>query len=104
MVGTRAARGHRSPGMPRAGAYACGPMPTVALDARDAVDPRARGWGRYARGLVDALLAGAGGDGLDYRVIARGARGPEVLWEQVGLPWLLRRERVALVHVPQLLP
>src|SRR5947208_14806513 len=38
-------------------AYAVAPMPTVALDARDALVPPLRGWGRYARELLRALRA-----------------------------------------------
>jgi glycosyltransferase involved in cell wall biosynthesis len=72
-------------------------VPIVAIDARDAFDPQLRGWGRYARELIDALPARPD---LDYRVIARGGRGPEVLFEQVELPIRLRREQADLVHAP----
>ncbi|HEV2812299.1 MAG TPA: glycosyltransferase family 1 protein [Solirubrobacteraceae bacterium] len=52
-----------------------------------------RGWSRYVRELAAAL-----GDA----VTPVGARtiGPEVLWEQVGLPRVLRRRRASLVHAP----
>ena len=72
-------------------------MPIVAIDARDAFAPELRGWGRYARELVGALPERPG---LRYGVITRGGRGPEVLFEQVGLPLRLRRDRADLVHAP----
>jgi glycosyltransferase involved in cell wall biosynthesis len=72
-------------------------MPTVAIDATDAFAPSPRGWGLYARELVRAL--GRVADGLDVRAL-RGGRGPEVLWEQLGLPRALRREAAAVVHAP----
>jgi glycosyltransferase involved in cell wall biosynthesis len=74
-------------------------VPTVAIDVRDALAPRLRGWGRYARDLVRALEA-APRDGLDLRLVERGGRGPELLFEQAGLPRLLRREGHDLVHSP----
>ncbi len=72
-------------------------VPIVAIDARDAYDPQLRGWGRYVRELVDALPERPG---LDFRVISRGGRGPEVLFEQFELPIRLRREHADLVHAP----
>lgn len=72
-------------------------MPTVVIDARDAFAPELRGWGRYARDLVDALPAR---DGLDYRVVRRGVPGPELLFEQVALPLRLAGTRAKLVHAP----
>ncbi len=69
----------------------------MAIDARDAYDPQLRGWGRYARHLVDALPERPG---LDYHVIKRGGRGPEVLFEQIELPVRLRREGIDVVHAP----
>ncbi len=73
-------------------------MPLVAIDARDAFDPQLRGWGRYVRELVDALPERPG---IDYRIIKAGSgRGPELLFEQVELPRLLRREGADLVHAP----
>jgi glycosyltransferase involved in cell wall biosynthesis len=73
-------------------------VPTVAIDARDAFAPQLRGWGRYARELIDALPAEH--PELDFHVISQGGRGPEVLFEQVGLPVRLRRTAVDLVHAP----
>jgi len=72
-------------------------MPIVAIDARDAFAPELRGWGRYARELVDALPERPE---LDYRIISAGGRGPEVLFEQVGLPLRLRSMKADLVHAP----
>jgi glycosyltransferase involved in cell wall biosynthesis len=72
-------------------------VPIVAIDARDAFAPELRGWGRYTRELVEALPPRPG---LEYQVIERGARGPEMLFEQVVLPLRLRRAGVDLVHAP----
>lgn len=74
-------------------------MPTVAIDARDAFAPQLRGWGRYAQRLIAALDAEAADD-VRLRVVREGGRGPEVLFEQHGLPSLLRRESVDAVHAP----
>jgi glycosyltransferase involved in cell wall biosynthesis len=74
-------------------------MTLVAIDARDAVAPELRGWGRYTRCLLDALLAG-GADGLQIAPLEDGGAGPEVLFEQVKLPLALRRRGAALVHAP----
>jgi glycosyltransferase involved in cell wall biosynthesis len=72
-------------------------VPIVAIDARDALDPQLRGWGRYVRELVDALPQRPD---LEYHVISHGGRGPEVLFEQIQLPIRLRREHADLVHAP----
>jgi glycosyltransferase involved in cell wall biosynthesis len=71
--------------------------PIVAIDARDAFAPELRGWGRYELELVRALRAGAA-DGLELLVLERGGAGPELLFEQVKLPWTLLRTRAAMVH------
>jgi glycosyltransferase involved in cell wall biosynthesis len=71
--------------------------PIVALDARDAFAPELRGWGRYELELVRALRAGAA-EGLELLVLERGGPGPELLFEQVKLPWALLRARAAVVH------
>ncbi|MDQ6804634.1 MAG: glycosyltransferase family 4 protein [Actinomycetota bacterium] len=71
--------------------------PIVAIDARDAFAPELRGWGRYELELVRALRDGAG-EGLELLVLERGGPGPEVLFEQVKLPWTLLRARAAVVH------
>lgn len=69
----------------------------VAIDARDAAATELRGWGRYELELVRALRASAGPD-LDLHVLERGGPGPELLFEQVKLPWALRRSGAAAVH------
>jgi glycosyltransferase involved in cell wall biosynthesis len=74
-------------------------MPTVAIDARDALDPQLRGWGRYARELIRALRE-MRPDGLDFHFYERGVPGPELLSEQISLPLALRRRHAAAVHVP----
>jgi glycosyltransferase involved in cell wall biosynthesis len=70
-------------------------VPTVVIDARDGFAPELRGWGRYARDLVDALPAR---DGVTYRVIKRGGAGPELLFEQAALPLRLAGMRADLAH------
>lgn len=71
--------------------------PLVAIDARDAFASELRGWGRYERELVRALRAGGAGD-LELLVLERGGAGPELLFEQVKLPWRLLRTRADVVH------
>jgi len=66
----------------------------VALDARDAFAAPLRGWGRYALELTRNLPANL------IQVYRHGGPGPEVLWEQVGLPARLRRDRASAVHAP----
>ena len=72
--------------------------PLVAIDARDGFASQPRGWGRYARCLVQALR-GLAPEDLQLEVISAGGPVPEVVFEQLGLPLLLRRRRTALVHV-----
>ncbi len=72
-------------------------VPTVAIDARDGYGPQPRGWGRYARCLVEGLRA-LGPDGFALSVLESGGAGPEVLFEQLKLPLALRRSRAAVVH------
>jgi len=72
-------------------------VPIVAIDARDAFASELRGWGRYARELVDALPERPD---LDYRIISEGGRGPQALFEQIVLPLRLRRLEADLVHAP----
>src|SRR5437868_8165675 len=69
---------------------------TVAIDARDAAMSEPRGWGRYAGCLLHALRAADLGFRLEP--ITSGGRGPEVLFEQLGLPIKLRRLGADLVH------
>ncbi len=73
-------------------------MATVTIDARDAAGPRLRGWGRYTRELVACLRRHA--EGLEIDAIEAGGPGPELLFEQVGLPRHLRRTGADLVHAP----
>jgi glycosyltransferase involved in cell wall biosynthesis len=72
--------------------------PLVAIDGRDAFAPQPRGWGRYARCLIDALIRPGVADGLELDVIRQGGPGPEIAFEQLKLPLLLRRRAAALVH------
>ena len=72
-------------------------MARIVFDARDAVAPEPRGWGRYARDLLAALQRR--GD-LDVLPVTAGWPGPELGWEQVVLPRILRRQNAALVHAP----
>jgi glycosyltransferase involved in cell wall biosynthesis len=74
-------------------------MPPVLIDARDALAPQLRGWGRYTRELVRALHAGAAG-GLEIVATAGSGAAPEVAFEQVWLPLLARRRHAALLHAP----
>src|SRR3954465_6708108 len=71
-------------------------MPTVALDARDAFTPPLRGWGRYVRELLGALRA----IGAPVRALEGRWPGPEVAWEQVGLPLGALTRRPALLPAP----
>jgi glycosyltransferase involved in cell wall biosynthesis len=75
-------------------------VPLVVIDARDGFAPQLRGWGRYARCLADALVAlpQAELDPLTLDVVKAGGAGPEVVFEQLKLPLLLRRRRAAVVH------
>jgi glycosyltransferase involved in cell wall biosynthesis len=72
----------------------------VVIDARDGFSPQPRGWGRYARRLADGLTALPQSElgPLELEVVKDGGAGPEVLFEQLKLPLLLRRRRAVLVH------
>src|SRR2546427_3162691 len=74
-------------------------MPTVAIDVREASVLPLRGWNRYVVELVRGLQNGAAAE-LTVRPLTGSGPGPELLWEQVGLPRALRRERADLVHAP----
>jgi glycosyltransferase involved in cell wall biosynthesis len=74
-------------------------MPRILIDARDAAALQIRGWGRYTRELVRALLAGAGAD-LDILATIGSGAAPEVAFEQVWLPLLARRRQAAVLHAP----
>lgn len=71
------------------------PSVLVAFDARDAHRPPLRGWGRYAAELERALPAL-----VDVQALREGGWGPEVLFEQLRLPRILRRAHPDLVHSP----
>src|SRR5437763_10119274 len=71
-------------------------MPTVALDARDALVPPLRGWGRYVQELARALQA----IGAPVEPLAAGWPGPEVVWEQLGLPLRALARRARVLHAP----
>jgi glycosyltransferase involved in cell wall biosynthesis len=71
----------------------------IVIDARDAAAVEIRGWGRYTRELVAALQANPE-LGLDLVALAGRGRGPELLFEQVGLPLALRRRSAQVVHAP----
>jgi glycosyltransferase involved in cell wall biosynthesis len=75
-------------------------VPLVVIDARDGFSPQLRGWGRYARCLAEALaeLPQSDLEPLTLEVVKRGGVGPEVAFEQLKLPLLLRRRRAAVVH------
>ncbi len=66
----------------------------VALDARDGFAAPLRGWGRYVYELATHLPPDL------VRVYRDPARGPEVIYEQIALPFQLWREKVAAVHAP----
>jgi len=67
----------------------------IVLDATEGRTHHPRGWSRYVRELARALAPGG-----DVVAVAGRVRGPEVLWEQVGLPRALRRRGARLVHAP----
>jgi glycosyltransferase involved in cell wall biosynthesis len=73
-------------------------VPTLAIDARDARWPSRRGSDRYARELCGALRRRGAGEGVDLCFLEEGWPGPELLWEEVALPFLLRRRGAAAVH------
>ncbi len=72
-------------------------MPTVAIDARDARGPQLRGWGRYTLELLRALRRRGE---VELMELDEGGRGPELLWEQLALPRVLRSGGAALIHAP----
>lgn len=74
-------------------------MALVAVDARDARDPSLRGWGRYTGRLVEALARTAGDD-LQFAFLDGAMPGPELVWEQLALPRLLKRANADAVHAP----
>lgn len=71
----------------------------IAFDARDAFVAMPHGSGIYVRRLLEALPEVMPDEWRLEPVVSQ-MPGPEVLWEQVGLPRLLRRAGAALVHGP----
>jgi glycosyltransferase involved in cell wall biosynthesis len=70
----------------------------IAMDARDLRAPEPRGWTRYGRELLAALEEA---DGVDMVALTGGRwRGPEVTWEQVGLPLARARSKADALHAP----
>ena len=74
-------------------------MALIAFDARDAFVPMPHGSGIYVRHLLDALRRRPP-EGHELWALSQGGRGPELWWEQVTLPRLLRRRGSGLVHCP----
>jgi glycosyltransferase involved in cell wall biosynthesis len=74
-------------------------MALIAFDARDAFVPMPHGSGIYVRRLLEALQRAAL-DGHELWPVRSGTPGPEVLFEQLVLPWRLRRRGAALIHGP----
>jgi glycosyltransferase involved in cell wall biosynthesis len=70
--------------------------PLIAFDARDAFVAMPHGSGVYVRHLLEALSSHV----PELWAIRHGGPGPEVVWEQVRFPWLLRARGAALVHGP----
>ncbi len=66
----------------------------VAYDARDAYAEPVRGWGRYARHLLEHLPSSV------HCYVDPAGRGPEILWEQVRFPQLAARDGADLLHAP----
>lgn len=69
----------------------------IAIDARDAFVPMPHGSGIYVRHLL-AELQRADLGGHELWPLMHGGRGPEVWYEQVVLPRLLKKRGAALVH------
>ncbi len=74
-------------------------MALIGFDARDAYVAMPHGSGIYVRHLLDALSASVPA-GRQLWPIRAGGSGPEVLFEQLGLPRALRRRGADLVHGP----
>jgi glycosyltransferase involved in cell wall biosynthesis len=74
-------------------------MALIAFDARDAFAAMPHGSGVYVRHLLEALTRQPPA-GHELWPLPEGGRGPELWWEQVTLPRLLRARRADLVHSP----
>ena len=68
-------------------------MFNVAFDARDAHAEPVRGWGRYARHLLEHLPS-------TVHPYSERGMGPELMWEQLAFPMKARRDRATLLHAP----
>jgi glycosyltransferase involved in cell wall biosynthesis len=71
-------------------------MARIAFDARDAFVAMPHGSGVYVKRLLEALV----GAGHELDVVRAGGRGPEVLFEQLGLARALRASGAELIHGP----
>jgi glycosyltransferase involved in cell wall biosynthesis len=71
----------------------------IAFDARKTRVPMPHGSGIYVRRLLEALRR-LPPPGHELWALEDGGLGPELWWEQVTLPRLLRSRRAALVHCP----
>ena len=74
-------------------------MALIAFDARKTGVAMPHGSGIYVRRLLEALRSSFLA-GHELWAIEAGSRGPELIWEQVGLPRLLRSRQASLVHCP----
>jgi glycosyltransferase involved in cell wall biosynthesis len=74
-------------------------MALIAFDARDASVAMPHGPGIYVRRLLEALGRVVPQEHALW-ALETGGRVPELWWEQVTLPRLLRERRAALVHSP----
>lgn len=74
-------------------------MALIAFDARKATLPMPHGSGIYVRRLLEALQGPLLGDHELWALQDEGP-GPEMWWEQVRLPRLLRARGAALLHAP----
>ncbi len=81
--------------LPGPASYA--PVLRVAIDYRDAAAVRPGGWGRYGRELTRALRAAGE---VEVRALLGGWPGPEVAWEQAGLPLAAALRRTDVLHAP----
>lgn len=68
-------------------------MWNVAFDARDAYAEPVRGWGRYARHLLEHLPS-------TVSPYVEQGRGPEFAWEQLVFARKAARDGAALLHAP----
>lgn len=74
-------------------------MALIAVDARDGERAMPHGSGIYVRRLLEGLRATRPAEHTLWAITAGGG-GPEVLFEQIGLPWTLRSAGARLIHGP----